>query len=112
MKYKIVAVEPNKSGYRTDMSFPDVQEFVGGYVQQVNLYDDKYAVLNEDGYALKLPHNRNLILQDHKHFPLTVVGNFVVVKLVGGQWVSMSENELKEAEFIFRMYGQDATIFI
>lgn len=41
VKWKVVAVEPQKEPYETEMTFEDVQKFVGGYVEQIHLYDDK-----------------------------------------------------------------------
>lgn len=111
-KYKVVAVEPMKKGYVTEMTFEEIQQFAGGYVKSKNIYDDKHILFNEDGERLQLQPNRHMILQDFGHQPLMIQGNFVVIKSKGSDFVDMNEEEVKEATFIFRVESDDATIFI
>jgi hypothetical protein len=110
--FKVVAVEPGKEPYEAVMSFEDTQKFVGGYVEPIHLYDDKYALVNEEGVMQKLEPNRHMILQEKNHTPLHIVGNFVVVKSVKEEYGDLNEEELKEAMYIFRSTSKDATIFI
>ncbi|PLS18907.1 hypothetical protein CVD28_00465 [Bacillus sp. M6-12] len=111
-KWKVVAVEPEKEPYEAEMTFGEIQRFVGGDAEQIALYDDKVALANEEGRLKNLEHNRHMILQDKGHLPLTILGNFVVVKSGEQEYESLNEEEVKEAKFIYRSTSKDATIFI
>lgn len=111
-KWKVVAIEPGKEPYETEMSFEDTQKFVGGYIEQVQLYDEIVALVNEEGDMKKLEPNRHMILQEKGHFPLLLLGNFVLVKVNNGDYTSLNEKEVEEAKFIYRSTSKDATIFI
>lgn len=112
MTMKVVAVEPKKSPYVQEMSFKDVQAFVKGYVEEVFLYDDIVALVNEDGMPLGLNINRNLIIQERNNLPLTILGNFVVVKKTPQAHVSLNDKEVEEALKIFQDYNGTSLIYV
>lgn len=111
-KWKVVAIEPGKEPYETEMSFENAQEFVGGYIRQVHVYDDIVALVNEDGERHNLEPNRHMILQEKGHIPLLILGNFILVKVADSDFKSLNEKEIEEAKFIYRSTSKDATIFI
>ena len=41
-------------------TFEDMQEYVGGYVEMVNIGNDKVAVVNDEGLIHNLPKNKTL----------------------------------------------------
>ena len=110
--YRVVIVEPGKEAVEKALSFEEIQEFVGGNVERVHLYDNIYALVNEEGALHQLTPNRHVILQEKGMFPLMLLGSFVVVKSGEENFEDLNESELKEALYIFRNPSKDATIFI
>lgn len=58
----------------SDFTLEELQEFVGGYIEVINIDKDTIMVLNEEGMMLGLPYNRNA--SEMRGGP--VVGNVVV----------------------------------
>lgn len=110
--YRAVVVEPGKEAVEKSLSFKEIQACVGGHVERVHLYDNIYALVNEEGALRQLPPNRHMILQEKGMFPLLLLGSFVVVKSGEEDFEDLNESELKEALYIFRNPSSDATIFI
>lgn len=110
--FRVLAVEPKKSPYVQEMTFQDVQKFVQGYVEEVFLYGDIVALVNEDGMPLGLNINRNLIIQERNNLPLTILGNFVVVKKTPQAYVSLNDKEVEEALKIFQDYNGTSLIYV
>ena len=110
-KYKVVTVEPLKSPIEKEMSFQEIQEFVGGYVAQFKLYEGVVALVNEDGNIDELPPNRNVVLREEGVIH-QLVGNFVVVHTTGNDFQELTDDEVKEVKHIFRHFGKDQTVFI
>lgn len=110
--YRAVLVEPGKEAVEKTLSFKEIQECVRGSVERIHLYDDIYALVNEEGALRQLPANRHMILQEKGMFALLLLGSFVVVKSGAEDFEDMNESEVKEALYIFRNPSSDATIFI
>lgn len=110
--YQVVVVEPEKESVEKQLSFKEIQEYVGGNVERVHLYDDIYALVNEEGAIKQLTPNRHVILQEKGMLPLLLLGNFVVIKSGEEKFENLNEEELREALYIFRNPSSDATIFI
>lgn len=114
-KFRVAAIEPLKAPYEAYMTFDEITEFVG-HATPIFLYDDKYALVDEDAGAKgsQSLRNREFIIQEKSPIPITILGNFVVIKQnrTNTQFVSLNDEELKEALYIFRSTSSDATIFI
>jgi hypothetical protein len=109
--YRVVAVEPKKEPYEAELSLKAIHEFVGEVIQQIPLYDDKFAVFNEYAKTLELPTNRRITLQSKGNIPITLRGNFIIVKVNGGEYEDLSDQEMSEARDLFRDPSGD-TIFM
>jgi Domain of unknown function (DUF3846) len=111
-KYKVVAVEKGKAPYEADMTFEDMQKFIGGYIQTLPVYDDKIILVDEEGMMKELPPNRHLILQDFGMEHHVILGNFVVISAEPPEFRGLTDIEVKEALHVFRSTSPDATIII
>ncbi|MDF2879999.1 MAG: hypothetical protein K0R54_556 [Clostridiaceae bacterium] len=112
-KYKVVVVPVEKSPYEDKMSFNDIVVFVKDYVEQIHLYDNIYALVDENA-TLKVYFkiNRTVVLQDKSIIPCTLFNDFVLIRCKNGEMMDMTNEEIKEALFIFRSTNPDAVIFI
>lgn len=54
VKGKDIEVSPANG---TDFTLDELQMYVGGYIELVNLPENRYMVVNEDGLGLKLEEN-------------------------------------------------------
>lgn len=112
-KIKVVAVPVNKSPYESEMTFEEIQKFVGGDVTPLHLYDNIIALVDEEASlkATSTP-NRTVIIQEKTTMPFTILNNFVLVKNGDNDFIDMNESEIKEGLYIFRSTTPDSTIFI
>ena len=111
-KFTVVAIEPEKKPYITEMTFQEIGKFVGGPVTTLPLYEDKLALVNDEGMMRGLPVCRNLVLQEFGNMHHTLLGNIVVIKAKAPDFVSLTKKEAEDAEFYFRSPSQTATIFL
>jgi hypothetical protein len=109
--YRVVAIEPNKEPYEAEITLKAIHELIGEVIQQIPLYDDKFAVFNEYAKTLDLPTNRRIVLQSKGNIPITLRGNFIIVKLNAGEYEDLSDQEVSEARDLFQNPSGDA-IFI
>lgn len=70
-----------------------LQGYVDGDIETVKLAPDIVAILNEDGKFLELPINRALI-DNEGHVLDILVGNVLVVRVLGEEFVSIREEDL------------------
>lgn len=56
MKYKLITFD-GKVSTRSKMSLEQMQKFVGGYIELVNILGKRFYC-NEDGIRLNLPNNK------------------------------------------------------
>lgn len=89
---KVIIVEPNKVPYVKEINnnLEDFQEVVGGYIETVFLPNGLILVCNEEGKIKGLPVNRK-IGND------IIVGTFIVTTNKGDEFVSLNDDQIKEA---------------
>lgn len=78
-EYAIQSVEPKNGKF---FRLEELQAIVGGYIEVINLRDDKVMIINEEGKLMHLPYNHQATILAHSNraiFPDDViVGNALV----------------------------------
>lgn len=112
-QYRIVVVEREKKPYEETMTFDQITELVG-HVTPLHLYDDVYAFVDEDARLRKVKPSRTVVLQEKSPIPISILGTFVVMKQnkSNTKLMGLTDEEVKEALYIFRSESEDSTIFI
>lgn len=77
IKYDVLDVEPNNG---RDFTLSELQGYVGGYIEIVQLNDGRYMVVNENGLNDGLPLNplATAILQETTRDDNFIVGNVLI----------------------------------
>lgn len=93
MKLSVVAVELDKKPYEAKMTFNEIQDFVGGWVEQIHFFDDYYVLMNEEGISKNLPVNRVIKLKNQNQ-SIEILGNFVIAKQLNNDYASLTDKEV------------------
>lgn len=94
MKLSVVAVELDKKPYEAKMTFNEIQDFVGGWVEQIHFFEDFYVLMNEEGIPKNLPVNRAIPKLKNQSQSIEILGNFVIAKQPNNEYESLTDKEV------------------
>lgn len=90
-KMRCLAKRPDSDWYVTfiDNSLKALQEFVGGYIEVVQIYGDMAIICNEEGRIYNLPYNCTIC-------GVSFCGNILVVGTDGEEFTHLDQDILRE----------------
>lgn len=99
MKIKCIANRTDSGFYVTNISdtLQNLQKFVGGYIEIVNLWGDAAIVCNEEGRIKGLPYNCSI---DGVGF----VGDILIVGTAGDELEDLDEDFIKDFKSFAEQY--------
>lgn len=107
---KVMAFEPNRPS--SVISLPneleDLQDYVGGYLEQLSMGHDLVMIMNEEGKIRNQKANRQLYLVDSagRHFLDTICGKFFICRVSGEDFESIKDTDIAR----IKRWEQDGTL--
>lgn len=89
-KIRVIAKRPDSKFYVTNVSntLKNLQSFVGGYIEVVQIYGDVAIVCNEEGRLMNLPYNCTIC-------GISFCGDILIVGSEGEEFCDLGEDFIK-----------------
>lgn len=107
---KVMAFEPNRPS--SVISLPneleDLQDYVGGYLEPLDMGHDLIMLMNEDGKVRNMKWNRELAIVDQlgRHFVDVICGKFFICRKEDGELASVTDVDIAR----IKRWEQDGTL--